>query len=89
MSHGRPNDIHTIKTLNKAGCTIPTYILIDNTDKKADEYIKKFGDKLIIFDKKKYIDSTENYDSFENYGVIIYARNACFDVAENLVTNIF
>jgi hypothetical protein len=85
MSHGRPNDIHTIKTLNKAGCTIPTYILIDNTDKKAEEYIDKYGkDKVIIFDKKKYIDNTENYDSFESYGVIIYARNACFDVAEKL-----
>jgi len=84
MSHGRPNDIHTLKTLKKAGCTIPTFILIDNHDKKADEYLAKYPEQVYIFDKNKYINEAEKYDNIENYGVILFARNACFDLAKDL-----
>lgn len=84
MSHGRPNDIHTLKTLKKAGCTLPIYILIDNQDKTADEYLEKYREMVYIFDKEKYASQTDQYDNFNNRKVIIYARNACFDLAEEL-----
>lgn len=83
ISHGRPNDIVTLRTLEKGGCTLPTYILIDNTDKKQDEYLKKHK-RVYVFDKEKYARQVDNYDNFENYRSTTHARNACFDLAREL-----
>lgn len=84
ISHGRPNDIYTLKTLKKAGCTIPTFILIDDTDEKSDLYLKKYKEKVFIFNKEKYAKSVDNYDNFDNYRSTTHARNASFDLAKDL-----
>jgi len=84
ISHGRPNDIYTLKTLKKAGCTIPTYIVIDNHDKTADEYLKKYRKQTFIFDKDKYAAMVDQYDNFNNLRTTTHARNACFDLAIEL-----
>lgn len=84
ISNGRPNDIYTLKTLIKAGCTIPTYILIDNQDKTTDEYLKKYPKQVYIFDKEKYAAMVDQYDNFNNLRTTTHARNACFDLAKDL-----
>jgi hypothetical protein len=84
ISHGRPNNIFTLSTLKDAGCTIPTYILIDNEDKTADEYLKKYPSMVYIFDKLKYAKMVDNYDNSENYRTTTHARNASFDLAKEL-----
>lgn len=84
ISHGRPDDVVTLETLRKAGCTLPTYILIDNVDKTAHRYIEKYREKVFIFDKEKYAKKVDNYDNFENYRSTTHARNACFDLADDL-----
>lgn len=84
ISHGRPNDIYTLKTLAKAGCNIPVYIVIDNHDKTADEYLKKYRKQVFIFDKDKYAAMVDQYDNFNNLRTTTHARNACFDLAIEL-----
>lgn len=84
ISHGRPNDIYTLKTLAKAGCTIPIYIVIDNHDKTVDEYLKKYRSQVFIFDKDKYASMVDQYDNFNNLRTTTHARNACFDLAIEL-----
>lgn len=84
ISHGRPNDIYTLKTLSEVKCTIPTYILIDNYDKKADDYLKKYKKQVFIFDKDKYAAMIDQYDNFNNLRTTTHARNACFDLAKDL-----
>ena len=84
ISHGRPNDIYTLKTLEKAGCTVPTYIVIDNHDKTADEYLKKYRSQVFIFDKDKYAGMVDQFDNFNNLRTTTHARNACFDLAMEL-----
>lgn len=84
ISHGRPDDIVTLKTLKKAGCTIPTFILIDNHDKKQDEYLRKHKDMVYIFDKDKYAAMVDQYDNFNNLRTTTHARNACFDLAREI-----
>ena len=84
ISHGRPNHIYTLKTLKKAGCTIPTYIVIDNHDKTADEYFKKYRKQVFMFDKDKYAAMVDQYDNFNNLRSTTHARNACFDIAKDL-----
>ena len=86
LSHGRPNNIKTIKALENANYTGKYYIVIDNEDKTKDEYIKLYGDKVIIFDKQAISDNPK-YDKFDNNNnkkVIFFARNASMEIAKDL-----
>lgn len=85
ISHGRSNNVITYDTLVKAGNTYPVYVVIDNLDKTKNDYINTFGkDKVIIFDKELYAKDTDNGDNFWDLRTTSHARNACFDIAENL-----
>jgi hypothetical protein len=40
ISHGRPDSIHTMKTLAQAGNEYPVHVVIDDTDKSAERYFE-------------------------------------------------
>ena len=85
LSHGRPNNVLTYKTLKKCGYTGDIYFVVDNEDNSVDEYRKNFGtDRVIVFNKKKEADSIDEGNNFDNRKVIVHARNACFKIAKNL-----
>ena len=84
LTHGRPDKVLTYKTLAHCGYTGKTYIVIDNEDKTAPEYYKNFGDQVIMFDKKAIAETIDEGDNFNDRRAIIYARNACFDIAKQL-----
>lgn len=84
LTHGRPDNVYTYNALIRAGYTGKIYIIIDNEDKTADEYYKIFGKKVIMFDKQKIAKSIDEGDNFNDRRAIIYARNACFNIAEKL-----
>ena len=84
LTHGRPDRIHTLKTLEKQGYTGDWYLIIDNEDKKADEYYKNYGDKVITFDKKAISLTFDTADLSDDRRAIVYARNACFQIAKEL-----
>jgi hypothetical protein len=85
LSHGRPNNVITLKTLQSQGYTGEYYIIIDNEDKTADQYYKNFGeDRVIMFDKKDMASRVDSADNFNDRRVVMYARNACFEIAEKL-----
>lgn len=84
LTHGRPDRVITMKSLIKAGYTGKVYLVIDNEDKTADQYYKNFGDKVIMFDKKAISETFDEGDNFEDRRSIVYARNACFEIAKNL-----
>lgn len=84
LTHGRAEKVITYKTLKKQGYTGRIIILIDNEDKQQNEYKKIYKDEVYVFDKKKISDSFDEGDNFEDRRAIIYARNVCFDVAEEM-----
>lgn len=90
MSHGRADRVDTVKSLKRGGYTGDWYIVIDNEDKTADEYYKKFGqDKVIMFDKLAMSQRIDTADLSQDRRAIVYARNACFDIAEGLGLDYF
>lgn len=89
LTHGRPDRIHTLKTLEKQGYTGDWYLVIDNEDKMADEYYKNYGDKVIMFDKKAISLTFDTADLSEDRRAIVYARNACFQIAKELGVKYF
>ena len=84
LTHGRANNVKTYKTLIKSGYTGALYIVVDNEDKTVDEYIKIYGDKVIVFDKLDMASRMDSGDNFEDRRAIIYARNASFEIAKRL-----
>ena len=84
ISHGRPNDIITLKTLKQIECKLPIYIIIDNEDKTDIIYFEKYKNNVLQFDKKHYASLVDNFDNSGNYRTTTHARNACFDLAKEL-----
>lgn len=84
LTHARPDKVITYDTLIKEGYTGKIYIIIDNEDKTAERYYKRFGDKVIMFNKFEKINETDLIDNFDDYRIVIFARNKCHDIAREL-----
>jgi len=89
LSHGRADNVITYRTLQRAGYTGRVFIIIDNEDKQADRYYQNFGDKVIMFDKAAEAEKTDDGDNFQDYRAVVYARNACFEIAERMKIKFF
>lgn len=81
LSHGRANDVKTVKTLQEHGYTGKWYIVIDNEDDQEAAYRKLYGEKVIQFDKKAVSETFDTMDLSEDRRTIVYARNVCFQLA--------
>ena len=83
MSHGRANNVVTVDTIKKCGYTGKWYIVIDNEDNQAEDYIKNFGkEHIIIFDKAKAAKTFDIMDNFPGRGVPTFARNTFHKIAK-------
>jgi len=84
LTHGRPEKVHTYDSLMKAGYTGKVFIVIDDEDKTADGYRKRFGDKVLQFCKSEWAEKTDEGDNFQHRKAIVYARNACWELARQV-----
>lgn len=85
LTHGRANNVTTVKTLRRQGYTGEIFFVVDNEDDQADRYKENFGtENVIIFDKEKYFELTDTGDNGGNRAVVVPARNAVFDIATDL-----
>lgn len=84
LTHGRPDNVVTLKSLECGGYSGKVYIVIDNEDDAADRYRELYGDKVIQFDKLAESKKFDTADLSEDRRAIVYARNVCFDLAERL-----
>lgn len=84
LTHGRPDNQITYKTLINKKYNGKLYFIIDNEDKSADRYKELYGDKVIMFDKLAISKTFDQVDNFDDRRSIVYARNACFDIAREL-----
>ena len=90
VSHGRADNVMTYRTLKHSGYTGRTYIIIDNEDDQREEYVKRFGKgNVIVFDKKAWKEKTDSMDNLPERNVVVYARNACFQIARDLGLRFF
>jgi len=85
LTHGRPNNVKTLKLIRARGYTGNVYFVVDNEDKTIKEYQDNFGiENVKIFDKKAMADKIDEGNNFDNRKVIIHARNYCFELANEL-----
>ena len=81
LTHGRPDNVITYKSLRKHGYTGKVIVVIDDEDKTADEYYGKFDD-VEMFSKEAIAKTFDEGDNFNDRRSIVYARNACFEIAK-------
>jgi hypothetical protein len=84
LTHGRPDNVRTLKALKKGNYSGRVYLVIDNEDGRGDEYRERYGDMVVEFDKLAVSKTFDTADLSEDRRAIVYARNACFDIAEGL-----
>lgn len=85
LTHGRADVLCTDKALARAGYTGKIIYVLDNEDTTLKEYENRFGkDNLYVFDKIKKATEVDSMDLSEDRRAILYARNACYDIAKEL-----
>jgi len=85
LTHGRAGNVKTYDTLKRMGYTGRIVLVIDNEDEQEDKYRKIYGsENIYVFDKQKYLDLSDVADAGGTRKVILPARNACFDIANDL-----
>ena len=85
LTHGRPNNVKTLSTLQKCGYTGKIFFIVDNEDKTIDQYKKNYGvENVKIFDKKAIADQIDEGNNFDERRTITHARNACFKIAKEV-----
>lgn len=84
MSYKRPNNIATLRTLNKANYTGKYYIIVGDDDPCLSEYKEIYGDILKVFNKEEIAREFDLYDNGGSNKCIVYARNYCFKLAKEL-----
>lgn len=89
LTHGRPDRVYTFDQLSKAGYTGKTYIVCDDEDKTIPQYRERFGDRVLTFSKAQIAETFDEGDNFAGRRGVVYARNACFDIARQVGVTYF
>lgn len=85
LTHGRPDNQKTLRTLGKMRTAYPIYFVCDDGDKTLPAYIERYGqERVMVFSKSEQAKTFDTMDNFATNGVIVYARNACYDIARRL-----
>lgn len=88
LSHGRANNVKTLKALEKSNYDGKTYIICDNEDEQINDY-RKLGKEVIVFNKEEEMKYTDTEDNFKDHRLVVYARNKCHDIAKELKLKYF
>jgi len=83
LSYGRADKVYTYQTLIKQGYTGEIYLICSNDDKNLNDYKKQFQN-VYVFSKDDYVNTFDIADNFDDKRVVVYARNAVFDIAKEL-----
>lgn len=77
-------------TLRRQGYTGRWYMILDDEDEQAPEYIRRFGkDHIIIFSKREVYERIDTMDNFHEHRAIVYARNEAYRIAADLGVTYF
>ena len=84
LTHGRAENVMTVKTLRQCGYSGEIYIVIDDEDDQEDKYKEIYGDKVIQFNKKEAAKRTDVMTPSRKRNAVVFARNECWKIAESL-----
>lgn len=83
LCHGRPDNTPTFDTLRKYGYNGRIIIVCDDEDKTLPQYQELYPE-VQVFSKDYVATYMDAMDNSNDRRCAVYARNACFDIAEKL-----
>ncbi len=84
LTFGRAEKVVTYDTLRKQGYTGKIYLICSTDDATIPKYREIYGDQVIVFSKDDYRGKFDIGDNFKKNNVVVFARNAAFDIARSL-----
>lgn len=84
LTHGRAENVITLKALEKAGYSGKTYLVIDDEDEQEDLYREKYGEQVIQFCKEEAAKKTDVMTPSRKRNAVVFARNECWNIAKRL-----
>ena len=85
LTHGRPHNQLTVKSLQDVGYTGDLYLVVDDQDESVNEYIAVWGaDKIIVFNKDHFIRHTDTGLHTPVPKFAVFARNAIEHIAKEM-----
>lgn len=84
LTYGRADKVYTYESLREQGYTGEIYFVCSDDDKTVPRYKELYGDKVFVFSKDDYKGKFDIGDNFNDDRVVVYARNAIFDIAKEL-----
>ena len=86
LSHENVGRLITIESLQRHGYSGKYYVVLDDSDSEIEQYKSRFGeDKILLFNKDEIADTFDEFGKhIGNRNTVVYARNACFKLAEQL-----
>jgi len=89
LTYGRAENVKTYNTLRKQGYTGKIYLICSDDDKTLKDYKENYKDEVIVFCKDDYVDKFDIGDNFDDMRMVVYARNAAWDIAESIGIDYF
>jgi len=84
LTHGRVRNQYTYNALLNQGYTGRVMFVLDNEDSQIEEYKNRFGENnCYVFDKLEWAKRSDEIVRGDRRA-ILYARNACFEIARKL-----
>lgn len=77
ISHGRP-ECRTYKTM---GHLPNCYIVCDDEDELLGEYQRRYGERVVVFNRERYVQGTDWGFNKVKRNHAVFARNAVYDIA--------
>ena len=84
ISYNRPDNMPTLRNLDRHGFTGPVRILVADDDPKLDQYLELHGDKVIEFNKEAAEEFFDPGDNFQSRNASVYPRAVAHKVAADL-----
>lgn len=84
LTYGRAEKIYTYDTLLKYNYTGDVYLVCSEDDKSLYRYKELYKNKVVSFNKNDYKNKFDIGDNFNDDRVVVFARNAIFDIVEKL-----
>jgi hypothetical protein len=84
LTHNRVDRQKTYGLLRKLHYTGPIFLVVDNEDPSLDEYFARYGDEVVVFNKRFYEDTNDFVDNLDKQNQVVNARNALWDICREL-----
>lgn len=86
LTHGRPDNVKTLKALDASGYTGRWFLVVDDEDATCAQYQSIYGDdRVLVFSKRDMrARGDDMMPSTMKHGSVLEARNVCWELAERV-----